>query len=234
MNRTEISLLDIFQSVLHHLVLIFLATVVTGVAAFVVSSFFIPKSYVSTVAMFTYSSSTQDGNITYNEQYSNTYLANNFADVLKRDAVLSVLSEELKEQGLDYSVSSLKSAITTSLNDRTAVFTVSVRVRNPNHAYIIAHTLETVAPEKIPEITGYGKISILDYAKVPTGPASPNVMRNTILGLLVGLFLSVAYAIIRDLTDTTIWTEEDLTKRFDIPVLGVVPQLSNSDKKKEQ
>jgi capsular polysaccharide biosynthesis protein len=47
---------------------------------------------------------------------------------------------------------------------------------------------------------------------------------------VVTLLLAAVIVVIRMLTDTTIWNEEDLTKQYNVPVLGAIPQLTSLDK----
>ena len=47
---------------------------------------------------------------------------------------------------------------------------------------------------------------------------------------VAGLLLACVFFIIRALTDTTIWSEEDLAKQYDIPVLGSIPMLAAVEK----
>ena len=75
-----------------------------------------------------------------------------------------------------------------------------------------------------------GEAKILDAAEPAGAPYSPDVRTNTVTGVLIGLLIAAAIVIIRALTDTTIWNEEDLTKQYNIPVLGSVPQLTALDK----
>ena len=53
---------------------------------------------------------------------------------------------------------------------------------------------------------------------------------GAVYGALVGLLVAIAIIVVRALVDTTIWSEEDLSKQYNIPVLGVVPQLAALEK----
>jgi hypothetical protein len=54
-------------------------------------------------------------------------------------------------------------------------------------------------------------------------PTSPDVRRNLVLGILVGLALGVGLAMIRHALDTKIRTENDVQAASDRPVLAQVP-----------
>ena len=63
-------------------------------------------------------------------------------------------------------------------------------------------------------------------AELPSQPASPKHKLDVGIGLLVGLFLGVAAAFVRDRTDDRLRGREDLAERLDRPVLASIPPLS--------
>lgn len=63
-------------------------------------------------------------------------------------------------------------------------------------------------------------VEIVDEALVPVDPVSPNVPLNLLLGLVVGLLLGLALAVLRDLLDTTVGSDDDVADVTTRPVLG--------------
>ena len=131
--------------------------------------------------------------------------------------------------GLNYSFSTLR-GMTAMATTNTEIFTATISSTDQKNIKLIADTIAQKGVERIREIVTNGDVQILDLAETPSTPFSPNVTTNTITGALVGLLLACVFFIIRALTDTTIWSEEDLTKQYDIPVLGSIPMLATSDK----
>jgi non-specific protein-tyrosine kinase len=68
--------------------------------------------------------------------------------------------------------------------------------------------------------------TVIAAADLPRTPASPRHQLDLAVGVLVGLFLGVGLAFVRDRTDRRLRGREDLAERLDRPVLGVVPPLS--------
>ena len=68
--------------------------------------------------------------------------------------------------------------------------------------------------------------TVIAPAALPDSPASPNNRLDLGIGLLVGLFLGVVLAFVRDRTDDRLRGREDLAERLDRPVLATVPPLS--------
>jgi succinoglycan biosynthesis transport protein ExoP len=69
-------------------------------------------------------------------------------------------------------------------------------------------------------------IRVVDRARVPVRPSSPNKKRNLILALLLGLGGGVGLAFLFDFLDNSIKTSEDVERYSGLPTLGVVPKFS--------
>lgn len=63
-------------------------------------------------------------------------------------------------------------------------------------------------------------IEVLQEAVAPESPVAPNVPVNLALGFLVGLALGVGISILREVLDTRIRGEHDITAVTDSPILG--------------
>ena len=68
--------------------------------------------------------------------------------------------------------------------------------------------------------------TVIAAADLPAVPASPNNRLDIGIGLLVGLFVGVMLAFVRDRTDDRLRGREDLAERLDRPVLATIPPLS--------
>lgn len=81
------------------------------------------------------------------------------------------------------------------------------------------------------QLSGYQSLdftpgTVIAAADLPSTPASPNNRLDIGIGLLVGLFLGVVLAFVRDRTDDRLRGREDLAERLDRPVLASIPPLS--------
>ncbi|WP_222928305.1 polysaccharide biosynthesis tyrosine autokinase [Cellulomonas telluris] len=66
------------------------------------------------------------------------------------------------------------------------------------------------------------QISTVRVAAPPTSPASPDATRNLALGLLVGLALGFGVAVLRELLDTRVRTEEDVHAVTEASVIATI------------
>ena len=76
-------------------------------------------------------------------------------------------------------------------------------------------------------------IRVVDVARIPIGPARPNVPRNIALGFLLGLVGGVALAFLQETVDTTVGNLEELSAITALPVLGTIPlQLAENSRRR--
>jgi len=66
---------------------------------------------------------------------------------------------------------------------------------------------------------------VAERAEAPGGPFTPNVSRNLIVGFAIGIAIGMLLAFGLDYLDDTIKTPEDITRRLNIPFLGLVPAV---------
>lgn len=106
---------------------------------------------------------------------------------------------------------------------------VSASSTDPEMARKVVQAILVSAPEEIVRVVKAGSVEIIDNANVPTIPSSPNIQLNTIIGILAGILLSILIIFIIEFFDTTVKDEADLTNKYALPVLGVIPNLSKSN-----
>ncbi len=72
-------------------------------------------------------------------------------------------------------------------------------------------------------------IRIVDVPTEPKSPVAPRVLVNVGVGILVGLVLGIALALLREQTDNTLKTPEDVENKLRVTFLGLVPEISEDD-----
>ena len=64
---------------------------------------------------------------------------------------------------------------------------------------------------------------IIDEGEVPDHKSSPSTMKNTALGILLGIVISCGVVTLYTVMDDTVKSEEDIEKYLGIPTLASVP-----------
>lgn len=156
--------------------------------------------------------------------------ATSYTTLLTSQSVLRQLSEQL---GLPYSVEHMKSHITATNPADTAVIDVTVKDRSAGQARQIAQALgpafsKVVTSVENPGQAGGGRTPVisvrtLNPVQLMEHPVSPHKGFDVMLGLTTGLVLGLAWAVVREVTDTRIRDLHDLRHGTDVDVLGVLP-----------
>lgn len=224
-QTTEISLVDILLSLKNHIVLVILITVLFAGLFWSVNKFVIVPTYDSTVKFYIEAAMTDEDNPGVGLQAVNLAqrIANTYIELMKTNSFYNLLVEEL---GVDLSVTELRGMVSYKSVQDTEILEASVRTTDPDLSLIIASTIATVAPNAMNEIKSTATLTVIDQPLRAATQSTPHVMRNTALGLVLGLFLGSMLAIIIDMFNIKIRTEEDITKNFDITIIGVVPKIS--------
>jgi succinoglycan biosynthesis transport protein ExoP len=70
-------------------------------------------------------------------------------------------------------------------------------------------------------------VMVVDRALIPWGPYSPSLLRSLMMGLILGLGLGLGVVFLLEYLDRTIKTTDDVERVLGLPLLGVVPDLSD-------
>jgi polysaccharide biosynthesis transport protein len=218
----ELSILDILNILFKRLWLILLATLVGFSGALVISLFLIAPSYTSTCQMYVNPNREQtEQNATYNDLQYAQKLVNSYLIILQNQVFLENVA---LESGLGYSVQEIRDMLSLSSINNTEFFEVKITGPSPADAYVLVDKIADLAPNEIIRIKESDSVKIVSPATLPTAPSAPNVPMNAVIGGLIGLMVSAAAAVLVDVLDTRIKSEDDLSGHYTLPILGSIPK----------
>ncbi|MCI2106839.1 MAG: Wzz/FepE/Etk N-terminal domain-containing protein [Intestinimonas sp.] len=223
----EIDLKKLLAIIRQKFAMIVLCTCVIGVGTFLVNEFLITPVYSASASMYVYNGKKGAGDtVTTTELNASQQLVQTYIVVLSSDTVLNQVSEQLNGA---YTPDEIRKMLTASDISGTEAFQVTITNENPDTAQEIANTIARVAPDEIIRVVKAGAVEVIDYATRPVEPSAPHTIRNTAIGVLLGLVLSTTVFVLLAMLDTAIRSEEDLTNQFNIPILGVIPSLTERE-----
>ena len=223
METDELSLSDIFRSVKRHLGLIIILTVLGGILAWAVSEFVIPERFVSTSQLYVDVQSEDNepgtiGDLNYAARLLDTYIV-----MLDSRVFYEQVSEYFEPRVPAQTISEF---ITYSQVGNTEVFELRVTTTDPQLSHDLGSVVIDLAPDTIATLKGGAELKVVDPPSRPENPSSPNVMRNTLLGLIAGMFIGLAFAFLKEQLDQRIRDPETIIRNFDIQVLGQIPLMT--------
>lgn len=78
------------------------------------------------------------------------------------------------------------------------------------------------------------KFSVIDSARMPERPIWPDRTRYNLMGLFGGLAFGVALAALLEYRDTTLKSDDDIVTSLALPVLAVIPAMTNVVERAQQ
>ena len=246
-NEETISITDLIRLLLSRIWLIILITLVGGAAAFGYSKFILPLEYSSHITMYVQSYTGISENVNSVNNISNSkQLVNTYMEVMKDDAVMAAVGEQLvSEYGAErlsscfdvhngtVSPSALRKCLTISSVTDTSAVKVTATTKDPEVAAAICNDLTHVAPKYVEEAVGVGSINTIDTAKIYRSPVAPNIMKNTMIGALAGFMLICLIIFLIDFFDNTIKDTDQLSNEFNKPILGAIQQFGETRSKQD-
>ncbi|MBR5253116.1 MAG: hypothetical protein IKV39_04475 [Clostridia bacterium] len=211
----------VLKNLVKRLWIIFVFAAIGGAVMYLVTTQYIEPKYHASVRLYINSDGTSDD------------LVDVCGAVVKSQ---SVLEEIIAESGVNYSYEELEKMLVYHDINSTNMIEITVRSTNAEEAVAIADVIAFILPDKAEEVIFESKVTVLQYATLPTEPSEPSLGKNTLIGLSAGAILAIIFITIVYLLDDAIKDKEYLTKTFDIPVLAYIPDyaLTKAEEKVEK
>ena len=226
MNEQEIDLIELFNNIKKHTLLIIILGLLIGGISYGISSYVLTPKYDSNATMIISNSTNVDSqnmpqaNVELGQIQANKALISTYSEIVKSRGIADKVISNLNLD-MDYEEFSEKVSI-EPVKD-TQIISVTVVDTIPERAQDIANETANIFKDSIGDIMKVDNVQILDGATLPERPSSPNIKKNTAIGIVLGLILGVVISIFKELADTTIKSQDDINKYFDLPVIGIIP-----------
>lgn len=225
----ELNLKRLVEIIFKHISMIIAVTLITGILSFVYSETMIVPEYESEVTIYVNNKKPgESSQILSSDIAASQKLVETYVVIIKSDKVLTKVAERLEEDGIGgYHPNQLRNMITAEAVDNTEVLAITVRDTDKVNTFMIANVIAEVAPDEISYYLEGSSVKVVDYAGVGT-KVSPNVQNNMIIGLAIGLLLSCIFVVLKEIFDMRIKNEDELEQWFKLPILGIVPDISDA------
>lgn len=233
----DISLMYLLQLAWKRLPILALALFLAASVAFGYCNFFAKPAYTSTASILVtngaivtqYESS--DGKDEYDsisgtDISASLSLANTVTDILETPDVYVRLAAQLQDK---YSYSQLQGMTTVQRRANDTLFIdITFRSTDGDEAKHIANEFAKISCEYVTEYIPYAKArvvsSAMKYVKV-----YPRTIFITAIAGLLGAVLTFAICFCIDFFNQSIRGEDEFVSKYDIPLIGSVPDFENSE-----
>lgn len=233
----EIDVLALIRVLWKKALIIALVAILCGSMAFGVTAFLVEPEYQATASMYVNNSTFNLGATSFSISSSDLSASNSLVSaylyILKSR---TTLEEVIQLADLSYSPDELVKMIETRSVSETGAFEVTVTSNNPAEVELIANSIAQVLPNRIAEIVDGTSVRIVDYAIIPSQRSGPNIVKNTIIGILIGGILSAIVIVLKFMLNDTsrmmIQSVDDLRAMYpDMMVLATIPDMRLNEKK---
>lgn len=226
MDKSESnSIPNLLKYIKRNIPIILILTILFGGVGYIITKYVITPTYSSNTTMMVgianqNNENNQEDNMNFNQIQANKALISTYSEIVKSRGIADKVIQNL---GLDMDYESFSQKVSIEPVNDTQIISVKVIDTIPERAKDIANETSNIFKDSIGDIMKVDNVQILDGATLPERPSSPNIKKNTVIGVVLGLILGVMIAIFKELSDTTIKTQEDINQYFDLPVIGIIP-----------
>ena len=226
-QEREIDVIPILKELLKKLWLIVLVGLVAGGAAFVGAKTLIKPTYRSGFTAYVNNKQGKENTdyLTSSDVSASKQLVLTYQKILTSNTILTAAA---KTMDLDYSYATLKGFVSTEVKDDTEIISVFVENKDPQFAYDYAQAILKTAPQYIAQIVEGSSMKVIDYPEFSDKRYKPSYLKFALFGFLAGALIVIAIVIIRCLINDTVKGENELETRFNIPILGVIPDIEKA------
>jgi capsular polysaccharide biosynthesis protein len=203
------------------------AAIIGGACALWITHYTITPLYQATIKLYANNSTQESSVMSSSDVAASKSLVDTYIMIIRSD---TVLDEVIALTKCGYSAGRLNSSLSASAMNSTEVFSVTVTDPDPIMAAAIANAIAEVAPGHLEKIVDRSSVKVVDNAKVPRAPSSPDYQKNTMLGLLAGACLAIVIIVLMTLFDVHIYSETDLRNISDLPILGFISDFEDAAK----
>ncbi|WP_203269169.1 Wzz/FepE/Etk N-terminal domain-containing protein [Streptococcus uberis] len=226
MNTTEtpsmeIDVLTLLKKLWMKKFLILFTALFFGTLALLGSVFLIKPSYSASTRIYVINQQNAS-NITATDLQAGSFLVNDYKEIItSRD----VMKDVIATNSLSLSPDALSKMISVTIPADTRVISITVTNHDPQQAKDLANSIREVASEKIKAVTKVQDVTPLEKAQLPSSPSSPNIKRNTLIGMLIGGLFTMFIIVIKEVLDDRVKRPEDVEEVLGMTLLGIVPNI---------
>lgn len=232
MNEENINIGEIFELLKKKYKIILISILACVSIAGIFSFFIIKPKYESKVKVFIGKEEKATG-----ANYDNTEiqmyqkLLTTYAELIKTEDLVQFAVDKANVDLGDLEVKNILSSLIVTPRSDTQILEIGYKDIDPSRTVLTVQAITEGFIEKSKELIGNGNVKVIQEAKYPTVPVSPNKKMNILISLVLGAMIGVGIVLLLEFIDNTFKNKDDLEKALDLPVLGAIPEYDLEEMK---
>jgi len=223
----EIDLKELIHVIVRKWWIIVILVLVSGIGAYLVTSFYIEPIYESSTSLFIGKEQNEIAGISIADLQVGNKLIVDYREIAQTRMIAEAVIDNLN---LNMDLTTFRQNISINNVKDSRLFTIKFQHTNPQLAADIANDVAQELIIKVSEIIDIENIQVIDKALVPINPVKPNKMLNTAIACVLGAMVSLFIIMLIEFLDNTIKTEADIERHLGLPVVGVIPKFKGEDR----
>lgn len=218
-----IDFLELLESIWQHKLMIILLVLAGAFVTFAKIYYLMPDAYTSSGILYISNKKEAVSELqTIQKQDIDTSrsLSATCIEILKTTSFLDEITQDVRE----YTQDNISGMINISAINETELLRVTATAPTAQAAYKISDSILQKAPGKLMGIYKNGEVEIVDPPKMPIAPDDKGIVLKTCIGALMGFFLGVLILFVRSFFDTKVRSAEAAAKRYNVSILGELPE----------
>ena len=225
-ETVEIDLLEILFLIKKRILIIIAAALLFGSVTGIITHYFVEDLYSSTSKLYILSTSATSITSLTDIQIG-TSLTKDYIQLVQGRPMVEEVIDNLN---LNRTYEELLDQMTFSNPTDTRILVITAKDPDPELAKDIVDEFAVVARSNIASIMKIEEPSVTEWGYISDKPVSPNLLKNVLIGALLGIFLSVVVIVLLYMLDDTVKSSDDIEKYLKLNTLTSIPLLEDEDK----
>ena len=216
-DEVEIDLSQLLKLLKKNIRLIIILALVGIIIAASATTFLISKKYQSQGSVLL-KADVVNGSLDSTQVNTNKMMVNNYVKLLQGNNI-----QDQVAKNLNITSAEVRSSLSITNTTDTQIIEISSTTVDPGLSKRIVDETISVFTTLIQEKLDVTNVTIVDQPEVNPNPVSPSMVKNVIIGAVVGIVISLGYLLLTYLLDTKIKNVEQAEQYLGVPLLGIVP-----------
>lgn len=234
--ESKLNLVDLLHIAYRWMFLLIAFTLLCGIIGYTYSYYLIQPVYVSRGNMYVSSVRAEYmqeelDNLPTSVINASALLAADCVEIIEYDSVLNSVAAACESNVTPKEIAKMLKATLVAVD--SPLLEITVTATDPYVAYDVATAVLEVASVRLLEVAGVpGTITVVEEAQNPVY-SKANPLVHCFIGCLVGAVLGMLLVLFLELMDNRIKQTDNIMEKYNIPVIGVVPNIRSTKAPKE-
>ena len=229
-DEMEIDLAELFRVLLRKWWLIAVTALLATAIAIGVTKIAITPKYQSQAMIYILTKTTSVTSMV--DLQIGEAITGDFEIIATSKPVIDAAIEEIKRtENVTFTRKDIKEMLSITNEDDTRILMIRAIHENPEYACWVANAIADATSERMAEIMKSDPPTTVERAEVESVPVSPSLLKNAVIGFMLGAIAICGLLLVQFIMDDTIKTEDDIERYLGESTLVMIPNIKSKKEK---